>query len=152
MTRLLTYPGHELFAKNIVRADNCDLFAADGTRYVDLESGVWCTPLGHSHPRVIKALCEQAARISHSGFNYSSQIVEEAAVGILSVLGLEDDAEHSLTTTTHRELARRGFLVARRPTANVLRLDPALTIPSQDIDEFLTALDEILRAETMACD
>lgn len=90
MTRLLPYPGHELFAKNIVRADNCDLFDADGMRYVDLESGVWCTPLGHTHPRVMKALCEQAGRIAHAGFNYSSQTVEEAAAEVLSVLGMED--------------------------------------------------------------
>jgi len=90
MTRLLTYPGHELLLTNIVRADNCDLFDAEGTRCVDLESGVWCTPLGHSHPRVIKALCEQASRIAHAGFNYSSQIVEEAAAEVLSVLGMED--------------------------------------------------------------
>ncbi len=398
MTRLLTYPGHELLLPNIVRADNCDLFDADGTRYVDLESGVWCTPLGHSHPRIIKVLCGQVARIAHTGFNYSSRIVEEAAAEVLSVLGMEDgrcaflcsgseavefavraarmvstrslfltmadsyfgaygaasqrhdhewfcfdwsscaacpdsmccdaqcerwasmpldriaafvfepgsssgnvrfpprkliesiahalretdglivvnevttgigrtgrwfgyqhyeiqadivalgkgigngypvsvcalaertlqrlgdrpvpwaqshqndplgaavarevvrtiedenlierskhvaenlhaglqaiksrsevikeirarglmlaielkdDAAHSLTTTTHRELARRGFFVARRPTAAVLRLDPALTVPGRDIDDFMTALDEILGTEAMTCD
>ena len=69
MTRLLTYPGQELLLTNNVRADNCDLLDADGTRYVDLESGVWCTPLGHTHPRVIKVLCEQAARFAHASFN-----------------------------------------------------------------------------------
>jgi len=90
MTHLLPYPGHELIAMDIVRADNCDLVDAEGTRYVDLESGVWCTPLGHSHPRVIRALCEQAARIAHAGFNYSSGVVEEAAVEVLSALRMED--------------------------------------------------------------
>jgi acetylornithine/N-succinyldiaminopimelate aminotransferase len=123
MTRLLTYPGHELFAKNIVRADNCDLFDAEGTRYVDLESGVWCTPLGHSHPRVVKALCEQAARIAHTGFNYTSQIVEDAATEVLSVLGMEDGRCTFLCSGS--EAVEFGVRVARMVSTRPLFLTMA---------------------------
>ncbi len=90
MTHLVWYPGHELLLGDIVRAENCHLYDSRGKRYVDLESGVWCTSIGHGNPRITRAITEQSAWISHTGFNYSSGIVEEAAREILSLLELED--------------------------------------------------------------
>ena len=84
------YPGHEVLVKDIVRAENCDLYDPAGNRYVDLESGVWCTSIGHGHPRVLQAIAEQSARIVHTGFSYASLTVEEAAREILSLLGFEN--------------------------------------------------------------
>jgi acetylornithine aminotransferase len=87
MSRLLWYPGHELLLQEIVHAKNCHLYDAQGRRYVDLESGVWCTSIGHGNPRVLRTIAEQSGRIAHAGFNYSNSIVEEAAGEILSLLG-----------------------------------------------------------------
>jgi acetylornithine aminotransferase len=84
------YPGHSVFPNDIVRAENCHLHDADGNRYVDLESGVWCTSVGHGNPRVLRALTDQLARIAHTGFSYTSAIVERAAGEILSLLGFDD--------------------------------------------------------------
>jgi acetylornithine aminotransferase len=83
------YPGHELLLRDIVRAENCHLYDSDGKRYVDLESGVWCTCIGHGHPRVLRAITEQSAQLTHTGYVYTHAIVEQAAQEILSVLGLE---------------------------------------------------------------
>jgi acetylornithine aminotransferase len=88
MSRLLWYTGHELLLQEIVHAKNCHLYDAQGRRYVDLESGVWCTSIGHGNPRVLRTIAEQSGRIAHAGFNYSTSIVEEAAGEILSLLGL----------------------------------------------------------------
>lgn len=88
-SHLIWYPGHELLLKDIVRAENCRLDDSGGRSYVDLESGVWCLPLGHGHPRVLEALTGQAARIGHTGFCYANEAVEEAAREILSLLGFE---------------------------------------------------------------
>lgn len=118
MTQLIGYPGHRVFLKDIVRAENCSLYDSDGTRYVDLESGVWCTSIGHGHPRVIKALCEQAARIGHAGFNYSSRIVEEAAAEILSLLGMVDGKCTFLCSGS--EAVEFGVRVARMITERPL--------------------------------
>jgi acetylornithine aminotransferase len=90
MSHLIWYPGHELLLSDIVRAENCYLYDAQGRRYVDLESGVWCTSIGHGNPRILRVLAEQAARIGHTGFGYSNQILEEAAQAILSLLGFEN--------------------------------------------------------------
>lgn len=89
MTHLLWYPGHELLLKNIVRAENCHIYDSEGKRYVDLESGVWCTSVGHGNPRILHTIHEQFASIGHTGFGYSSGIVEDVAREILSLLRLE---------------------------------------------------------------
>jgi acetylornithine/N-succinyldiaminopimelate aminotransferase len=86
---VLWYPGHDLLLKNIVRAENCYLYDSEGNRYVDLESGVWCTSIGHGNPRILDAITEQLARIAHTGFGYANALVEEAARAILSLLGFE---------------------------------------------------------------
>ena len=90
MSHLLWYPGHDLSLPNIVRAENCHLYDSDGKVYVDLESGVWSTAIGHAHPRIVQALSDQAARIAHTGFCYSSTVVEEAAQEILSLTNTDD--------------------------------------------------------------
>lgn len=87
MSHLLWYPGYELLLPDIVRAEGCHVFDASGRRYLDLESGVWCTSIGHGHPRVLRVLREQSARISHTGYNYSLPVVEEAAGDFLALLG-----------------------------------------------------------------
>ena len=46
------YIDDELSLDDIVRAENCTLFDSRGNQYVDLESGVWCTSVGHANPRV----------------------------------------------------------------------------------------------------
>jgi acetylornithine aminotransferase len=87
MSRLLWYPGHELLVTNIVRAENCHVYDAEGKRYLDLESGVWCTSIGHNHPRLLGALADRSNAVRHAGFNYTAPVLEEAAEEILSLLG-----------------------------------------------------------------
>jgi acetylornithine aminotransferase len=86
---ILWYPGHEVLVSNIVHAENCRLRDAEGRTYVDLESGVWCTSIGHGHPRLLRVLAEQSEQVAHTGFNYSSSIVDEAAREVLSLPGLD---------------------------------------------------------------
>ena len=90
MTHLFWYPGHELLLRDVVRAENCYLYDFQGKKYVDLESGVWCTSVGHAHPRILRVIADQSARIAHAGFCYSNAVVEETAREILSLVGLEN--------------------------------------------------------------
>ena len=81
------FPGYELLLPDIVRAENCSLYDAKGRRYVDLESGLWCTPVGHGNPAVKRALVDQLESVAHVGFNYSSGAVEEGAGAVQELLG-----------------------------------------------------------------
>jgi acetylornithine/N-succinyldiaminopimelate aminotransferase len=92
MDPILWFVGHELRLKNIVRAENCFLYDEGGQRYVDLESGVWCTGLGHSHPRISAAIKAQLDHIGHSGYCYSHAVVEAAGYSVLEAAGLPGGA------------------------------------------------------------
>jgi acetylornithine/N-succinyldiaminopimelate aminotransferase len=70
------------------------------------------------------------------------------ARGLLVALELKDDPSTSLTIKTHRELARRGFVLARRAGTSVLRIDPSLTIDIEDVERFLKALEDVLGGGT----
>jgi len=88
MGNVIWLSGHELLVADIVRAENCHLYDAAGKRYVDLESGVWCTPIGHGHPEVLRVMADQASRIAHVGFCYANPRVEDAAEAVLPLHGM----------------------------------------------------------------
>ena len=46
-------------ALEIVKADCCTLFAADGKEYIDLIGGISVANIGHRHPKVIEAIQKQ---------------------------------------------------------------------------------------------
>ncbi len=82
--------GHKLKLPQIVAATGLYLTNSEGKRYMDLESGVWCTSVGHGNERVNQAIQSQLAEIAHAGFCYSAPIVEEAAQSILSICNQPD--------------------------------------------------------------
>ena len=47
------------------RGEGSWLITNDGRRVLDLTSGIAVTPIGHAHPRVVAAVQEQAAKLSH---------------------------------------------------------------------------------------
>ena len=52
----------------IARGDGNYLVDSEGRRYFDGVSSLWCNVHGHHHPRLDRALREQADRIAHSTF------------------------------------------------------------------------------------
>lgn len=52
-------------ALEIVRASGIYMYDLSGKKYVDLISGISVSNIGHSHPRVVAAIAEQAARYMH---------------------------------------------------------------------------------------
>ncbi len=90
MKHIIWSIGHTLELKDIVRADNCYLYDSKGNRYVDLESGVWCTSVGHSNPRVNNVILSQINKISHTGFCYGNPIIENTAQKILKITNLDE--------------------------------------------------------------
>jgi len=82
--------GHELKIPNIVNSQGVYLFDDKGKRYMDLESGVWCTSIGHNNGRINKAIASQIGSLMHAGFCYSNQILEEASKSILDITNFTD--------------------------------------------------------------
>lgn len=48
-----------------VRGEGAKLYTEDGTEYVDFTAGIGVNSLGHGHPRLVKAIAEQAAKLIH---------------------------------------------------------------------------------------
>lgn len=80
--------------KQILAAEGrgCILRTGDGEEYLDLISGIAVTATGHSHPKVVEAICEQAKKIIHGNafgnFVYPiqaelAQLIAERAPGNL---------------------------------------------------------------------
>jgi acetylornithine aminotransferase len=53
-----------------VRGAGCELWDADGKRYLDFLAGVAVNNLGHCHPKVVKAIQDQAATMIHCSNYY----------------------------------------------------------------------------------
>ena len=62
-----------------VEGDNCHLIDEDGTRYLDFAAGIAVNLLGHSHPGLIGAIQQQAAKLMHVSNLYGSPQGEELA-------------------------------------------------------------------------
>lgn len=50
---------------NIVRGEGCRLFDESGNAYLDMVAGIAVCALGHAHPRIARAIAEQAATLVH---------------------------------------------------------------------------------------
>lgn len=90
MKNVLNCTGHDLKIPNIIDSEGVYLFDNNGKQYMDLESGVWCTALGHKNGRVNEIIKKQINSIMHTGFCYSNEILDEAAKSILSITNLQD--------------------------------------------------------------
>jgi predicted acetylornithine/succinylornithine family transaminase len=49
----------------LVRGHGCKVWDADGMVYLDFTAGIAVLPVGHSHPKVVKAVHEQMATLNH---------------------------------------------------------------------------------------
>ena len=53
----------------IERGEGSYVYSVEGKQYLDFTSGIGVTNTGHSHPQVVKAIQEQAAKIMHAQVN-----------------------------------------------------------------------------------
>jgi acetylornithine/N-succinyldiaminopimelate aminotransferase len=67
----------------------CALFASDGTRYLDLISGVGVASLGHGHARLAAALAEQSGTLLHTSNLFHHPLQGELATKLAELSGLD---------------------------------------------------------------
>ena len=61
------------------KGQGCTLWDSDGKSYTDFVAGIAVCALGHAHPGVARAVCEQAGRLVHvSNLYYTKPMVELA--------------------------------------------------------------------------
>lgn len=87
--------GDEVFIGNyarypaaIVKGSGCRVTDADGKEYLDFLSGIAVCALGHGHPKVMDAICNQAEKLVHiSNLYYTKPQIELAELLIANSFG-----------------------------------------------------------------
>jgi predicted acetylornithine/succinylornithine family transaminase len=69
-----------------VRGQGTELWDVDGRRFLDFLSGIAVTSLGHSHPAVAQAICEQARTLLHVSNFFANPVATETAQLINALL------------------------------------------------------------------
>ncbi|MDK2852897.1 MAG: acetylornithine/N-succinyldiaminopimelate aminotransferase [Proteiniphilum sp.] len=75
-----------------VKAEGCRLWDKNGTEYLDLYGGHAVISIGHSHPRYVKALQQQAARIGFYSNSVQNSLQQELAEKLGELSGYPDYA------------------------------------------------------------
>jgi predicted acetylornithine/succinylornithine family transaminase len=73
----------------IARGKGPYLFDLDGNRYLDFVSGLGVNALGHAHPRIVKIIREQAARVIHVSNLYYNEYQGKLAEKLCTISGLQ---------------------------------------------------------------
>ncbi|HTQ44294.1 MAG TPA: acetylornithine/succinylornithine family transaminase [Polyangiaceae bacterium] len=73
LARQRLYPNYKPAPLALVRGRGCEVFDADGRRWLDLCAGVAVCAVGHGHPVLARAVAEQAASLMHvSNYFYNA--------------------------------------------------------------------------------
>jgi acetylornithine/N-succinyldiaminopimelate aminotransferase len=64
---------------NFVRGEGCELIDDQGRRYLDAFSGVAVSILGHNHPAIVEAVCDQVRTVVHVSNHYEISSQERLA-------------------------------------------------------------------------
>lgn len=79
LARQRLYPNYKPAPLALVRGKGCELFDADGRRWLDLAAGVAVCAVGHAHPVLTRAIAEQAAAVVHvSNYFYNEASIRLA--------------------------------------------------------------------------
>lgn len=93
-----------------VRGEGMVLITADGTRYLDMFAGIAVNALGHAHPRVVRAITEQAGRYIH----VSNYFAQEPQVRLAELLLRHSGMARVFFSNSGTEAMEGAMKIARR--------------------------------------
>jgi predicted acetylornithine/succinylornithine family transaminase len=73
----------------IARGKGVFVYDVDGHRYLDFAAGLGVNALGHAHPRIVKVIREQAARVIHTSNLYYNEYQGALAKRLCELAGLD---------------------------------------------------------------
>ncbi len=102
-----------LFAE---RAENAELWDADGARYIDFAGGIAVLNVGHCHPRVIAAVRDQLDLYTHTAFQVVAYEPYVALCERLNALAPIAGPAKTILFTTGAEAVENAVKIARAAT------------------------------------
>jgi len=95
------------------------LFDTDGNKYLDALSGIAVCGLGHAHPAVTHAICEQAGKLMHTSNLYTIPRQQELANRLTQISGMEN----VFFSNSGAEANEAAIKLARRYGHQVLNIE-----------------------------
>lgn len=120
MSNIFNCTGYKMADIEIVHAKDSYLYDTQNKQYIDFESGIWCTALGHNHPIINQTIQKQLKLISHIGYRYTTIALEEAAEQLLITTLFSDGKCVFLSSGS--EAVEFGVQVIRRITGTPILL------------------------------
>jgi acetylornithine/N-succinyldiaminopimelate aminotransferase len=83
------YPNYRQMNVVIERGEGSVVWDTDGKRYLDFCAGIAVSSLGHAHPRLVRAISEQAGRVLHVSNYFYSEPNVRLAKKLCALTGLD---------------------------------------------------------------
>ena len=97
----------------LVRGDGCEVWDADGRRYLDLLAGIAVNSLGHAHPALVGAVTAQLSTLGHVSNFFATGPQVALAERLLGLLDAPDGSRVFLCNSG-TEAVEAAFKMARR--------------------------------------
>ena len=91
-------------------AKGCWVTDVEGRRYLDMMSAYSAVSMGHAHPRILKAMAEQAARLAVTSRAYHTDVLAPFLKRLVDLAGLD----RALPMNTGAEAVETAIKAARR--------------------------------------
>lgn len=101
---------------DIERAEGLYIYDTDGKRFMDLNSGICVSSLGHCHPAVVEAIREQTGRYMHTMVYGEHLQTPQVALARLLSEQLPDSLQSVYLVTSGTEAVEGALKLAKRHT------------------------------------
>ncbi len=95
---------------------NAEVWDVSGKRYIDFVGGIGVLNLGHCHPRIVDAICEQAGRLTHYAFNAAPHQPYEQFMERLAAFVPVSYPVSGMLTNSGAEAAENALKIVRAHT------------------------------------
>ena len=97
----------------VVRGHGCRVVDVSGQEYLDFTAGIAAASTGHSHPKVVQAVADQAAEFIHAQMNvYTHNLLEPLADRMNEIT--PDSIDTFFFTTSSDETVETAVKAARK--------------------------------------
>jgi 4-aminobutyrate aminotransferase len=101
---------------SLTHGKNAEVWDVDGKRYIDFVGGIGVLNLGHCHPQIVAAICEQAQRMTHYAFNAAPHVPYQQFIERLAAFIPVSYPVSGMLTNSGAEAAENALKIVRGHT------------------------------------
>jgi 4-aminobutyrate aminotransferase len=95
---------------------NAEVWDIEGKRYIDFVGGIGVLNLGHCHRQIVRAICEQAQRMTHYAFNAAPHVPYQQFIERLAAFIPVSYPVSGMLTNSGAEAAENALKIVRGHT------------------------------------